>query len=194
MTRIFTLTPGRTGSTTLIRAFSHSNVYSVGQQTNWGKTGSRRLDYPDRHVESDARLFFFANELSDRFDAEDTHWVVMRRPLQEIVDSYARRRGRSGIVYTFGIGVLGMSEIRSDDQWEAVARTFVVTAYSIIDAFIESRSNVHEFSLGQAKDDFAKLWDTVGAGSGLEEALREWNIAHNASKTRAPRRRKFLRP
>lgn len=182
--RLFTLTPGRTGSTTLFRAFSHSKVYSAGQQTNWGKTGTDRFAYPDMHIESDARLLFFAHELAERYVSEETHWVVMRRPVDEVVTSYARRRAKTGIVHAFGFGILGMRDIKGDEEWDAVARTFVSTAYSIIDAFVESRDNVHNFRLGHAKEDFSGLWRTLGAGSGLDNALREWDIAHNASENK----------
>lgn len=182
MTRLFTLTPGRTGSTTLFRAFSHSSVYSAGQQSNWGKTGTERFAYPDMHVESDARLLFFAHEIAERYSSDETHWVVMRRPVDEVVASYARRRAKTGIIHAFGIGILGMPTIQGDDEWDAVARAFVNTAYSMIDSFVRSRDNVHNFRLGHAKEDFAALWRTLGAGSGLENALREWDISHNASE------------
>lgn len=175
------MTPGRTGSTTLFKAFSHSEVFSVGQQSNWGKIGKARLDYPDWHIESDARNFFFMGSLAALYNPLETHWIVMHRDLDQISHSYARRRGKTGILYNFGVGVIGMRDISSDFDWLQVSKIFVENSYAQISAFVGGRPNVHHINLANPVPSFRQLWEVLGAGAGLNSACQEWDVKHNSS-------------
>lgn len=180
MARVFVLTPGRNGSTTISKAFEHSEKFSSGQQTNWGKFFPERLEYPDNHVESDARNLFFAHLIAEKYHSEETHWIVLERDLAEISYSYAKRRTRKGIVRNFSRGVLDSSP-KFETDWVKSAEAYVYSADSIIKGFIRGRQNVHTIPLENPFKSFTDLWTILDAGKGLEKALDEWRTRHNSS-------------
>lgn len=190
--RVFVLTPGRTGSTTLFKAFSHSTSFSVGQQTNWGKLGPARLEYPDQHIESDARNIFFMDALADLYKPEETHWIVMHRRLEDVSESYAKRRSHFGIIHNFGVGIVGLKTFASDDDWLQAAELFVRNSYIQIEKFIHERPNVHHIDLSEPIPAFSQIWGELQAGEGLELGCKEWNSKHNPSVNMSIGGRKYF--
>lgn len=188
--RVFVLTPGRTGSTTLFRAFKHSTRFSVGQQSNWGKLGKSRLEYPENHIESDARNIFFMDLIAERYDPKTTHWIVMHRDLGEVTRSYSVRRSKAGIIYNFGVGIVGLKEFSSDSDWMETSKLFVESSYAQIRSFSEGRPNVHFIDLSDPVPMFSRIWQILEAGEGLEAACDEWLVKHNRSARQSSRIKK----
>ena len=47
--------------------------------------------------------------------------------------------------------------------------------------FLKDKSQQMDFALEQAKTDFPRFWERIGAEGDLDRALREWEISYNAS-------------
>ena len=176
---IFILNTGRCGSTTFIQACRHIRNFSAAHESRVSRIGAERLAYPLRHIEADNRLSWFLGRL-DR-DYGDAAWYVhLSRDRAATAESF-RRRGELdvGIMKAYREGILLGGEAQQDPM--ALALDYIDTVESNIALFLRDKTHTLEFALENAKADFARFWDWIGAEGDRQQALTEWDTRHNAS-------------
>lgn len=175
---VFVLNTGRCASTTFIRACERIDNYSAGHESRLKKIGEQRLAYPRNHIEADNRLSWYLGRLHERY-GDDAFYVHLRRDMQQVAASYAKRRD-FGIMKALREGVLlGGEEGQSDLE---LARDYVHTVDANIRHFLQDKTHVMRIELASVLDDFPRFWSAIGAQGDLQAALAEWNIRYNASE------------
>ena len=176
---VFILSTGRCGSTTFERACRHITNYSSGHETRVDCLGPERLDYPDRHIESDNRLAWFLGRL-ERAYPRDVFYVHLQRDGRQVAQSYARRLepGLMMSAYAHGIYLYLPGDIQG--QAFALARDYVETVTANIETFLVGKPNKMQFQLENAKYDFEEFWHRIGAEGDFEAAVAEFDITYNA--------------
>jgi hypothetical protein len=204
MSRVFVLSTGRCGSTTFARSCAHIANYTCGHETNWGRLGDVRLDYPDQHIEVDNRLSWFLGSLHRRYP--DATYVHLLRDPDLVVASFLKRwpwdppagrvgvprildralgRVTSGVVATsilpaFAYQVSGRKQRIPADDRPAVAAHYVQTVTENIEAFLVGRDH-RRVDLDSLAEDLPELWAWMGAEGDLGAATGEVTVHHNAS-------------
>jgi len=176
---VFILSTGRCGSMTFARACGHSVNYTSAHESRVGCLGAARLDYPDRHIESDNRLSWFLGRLQARF-GRDAFYVHLQRERLAVAQSYARRLDPGMIIPAYAHGIyMGLPADIGKDALN-VALDYVDTVTANIEAFLADKPATMKFGLASAKEDFQVFWRRIGAEGDLAGALAEFDVAHNA--------------
>lgn len=87
--RVFILCAGRTGSTTIIRAFGHATNFTAGHESRADRIVAR-CEYPDQHIEADNRLVWFLGTL-ERLYGDDPLYVHLTRDRRAVIESHLAR-------------------------------------------------------------------------------------------------------
>lgn len=174
---IFVLNTGRCGSTTFIKACEHLNNYTTGHETRSTLVGSRRLSYPQNHVEADNRLSWFLGRLEQTY-GDNAFYVHLSRDREKTINSFVKRMD-FGIMKAYREGILLDGESSQTDH--DIAADYIDTIEANINLFLQNKSRKIEFKLENAKQDFIVFWEKIGAEGNLDRALRQWDIQHNAS-------------
>jgi hypothetical protein len=61
------------------------------------------------------------------------------------------------------------------------ARDYCRTITANIETFLRDKTKKMTFRVENAKEDFKRFWEFVGAEGDLDAALGEWDVMHNAS-------------
>jgi hypothetical protein len=204
MPRVFVLSTGRCGSTTFAASCAHITNHTSGHETNWGRLGDVRLDYPDDHIEIDNRLSWFLGSLAARYP--DARYVHLLRERQSVVDSFLKRwpwdpppgriamprligratgRLTSGVVATsilpaFAYQIAGRRAPVPKADRPLVAGHYVDTVTANIEAFVEGRPH-RRVDLETLAEALPGLWEWIGAEGDLDAAVAELTVRHNAS-------------
>ena len=174
---IFILNTGRCGSTTFIKACQHIMNYSASHESRSTLIGAQRLAYADNHIEADNRLSWLLGRL-DRKYANNAFYVHLQRDINKTTNSFAKRSD-FGIMLAYKEGILlGGDNAQSSHD---IAMDYVDTVEANIALFLKDKTNVMNFQLENARQDFKSFWNTITAVGDLDKALREWDTAHNAS-------------
>ena len=174
---VFVLCTGRCGSMTFARACAHATNYTAGHETRRNHVGSQRIAYPENHVEADNRLSWFLGRLDEKY-GDDAFYVHLTRNRRDTAKSYVTWHEK-GIIRAYREGVLMgcPSYIKQID----VCLDYCDTVNANIRAFLKDKTRKMDFRLEDAKEDFRKFWERIGAEGDLEAALAEWDVSHNAS-------------
>ena len=70
----------------------------------------------------------------------------------------------------------------NDSNAVSVSLDYCDTVNSNIELFLKDKPNQMTFSLENAKEDYRKFWEFIGAEGDLDAALSEFGVHHNASK------------
>jgi len=194
--RVFVLTSGRTGSTTLARACEFVGNYSAGHESLAHEAGEARFAFPDHHIEVDNRLSWFLGQMAERFP--DAKYVHLTRDLDEVAESYARRwpessgwrglvrnavrmrRPGASLAAAFGNGLLLRYEPWSKEERLGVCRFMVESIDANIREFLKGRESL-SLDLSTLESDFQSLWEWIDAEGDLEGAISVLRQRHNAS-------------
>jgi len=173
---IFVLSTGRCGSTTFFKACSHFTNYSSGHETLSSQLGIDRFSYPSFHIESDNRLSWLLGRL-DREYGNSAFYVHLTRDVERTAASFAKRK--VGIMNAYqGMGII--MGCKETDQLK-IARDYIDTVDTNIKLFLSDKTHKMNFRLERAKEDFTRFILSVNAQGNLQEALNEFDVAHNAS-------------
>ena len=175
---VFVLNTGRCGSTTFIHACEHMRNFSAGHETRVHLHGSRRLNYPQNHIEADNRLCWLLGRLDEKY-GDQAFYVHLHRNPEATARSFARRMD-FGIMQAWREGVLLGGEAQASPL--ELARDYVDSVEANIRLFLRDKSHCLEVRLEQAAADFAGFWQAIGAQGDLDAALAEWKVRHNASE------------
>lgn len=174
---VFVLNSGRCGSTTFIAACRHIRNFSAGHESRIHCLGEARLAYPARHIEADNRLSWLLGRL-ERAYGKDAYYVHLTRAPTAVAESFARR-AHFGILKAYHEGIL-LREGTPDDPL-ALAQDYLDTVEANIELFLKDKPRVLRVRLENAKEDFCRFWQWIGAEGDLSAALAEWDVRHNAS-------------
>lgn len=177
---VFVLCTGRSGSVTFIKACRHIRNYSAAHESRAGRLGPEHFAYPADHIEADNRLSWFLGRL-DRAYGDEAVYVHLRRDEADTARSFTRRYER-GIIKAYREEIL--MGLPAGAEPLAVARDYCQTVNTNIEHFLKDKSRKMEFSLENAREDFRRFWQLIGAEGDLEAALAEWERSYNASDNR----------
>ena len=175
---IFILNTGRCGSTTFIQACRHITNYSALHESRLTYTGSRRLAYPENHIEADNRLSWMLGRLDKKYDNK-AFYVHLSRDINTTADSFAKRK-EFGIMKAYKEGVLLFGEEHQSAR--EIALDYIDTIESNIELFLKDKKHKMDFKLECAKNDFETFWGRIGAEGDLNAAIKEWDTIYNASR------------
>lgn len=173
---VFVLNTGRCGSVSFIESCKHITNYSSSHESLIKQTGTKRLNYPEYHIEADNRLSWFLGRLDDKY-ANDAFYVHLKRNTDDVAQSFVNRQNM-GIMKAYKEGVLLGGE--NSDQRD-MALDYINTVESNIELFLKDKTHKMEFMLENARADFQKFWKLIGADGNLQAALAEWDVKHNSS-------------
>lgn len=174
---IFILNSGRCGSSTFIKACEHITNYTAAHESRSTLLGKQRLNYPSHHIEADNRLSWFLGRLDKQY-ADDAFYVHLSRDKQKTIESFSKRED-FGIMKAYKEGILlGGNNEQSSIQ---IAEDYICTVEENIQHYLKDKTNKMNFSLDNAKHDFADFWAAISAEGDLQSALNEWHISYNAS-------------
>jgi hypothetical protein len=102
---IFLISPGRTGTHALSVALKHLDGFTSEHESKSNKLGEARLVYQNNHIESDNRLFWFIEKLTQNY-GNTSILVIVNRDKEKIVNSYSKRWGKVNILKSYSQGIL----------------------------------------------------------------------------------------
>ncbi|MBE9167464.1 hypothetical protein IQ238_07980 [Pleurocapsales cyanobacterium LEGE 06147] len=173
---IFVLNTGRCGSTTFIKACQHITNFTSAHESRTMLLGDARFQYPEDHIEADNRLSWLLGRL-ERYYGKEAIYVHLKRNDRDVAKSLVKRAGGIFAVYKNDI-LLGLPK---DSNPMDVSLDYCDTVNSNIDLFLKDKPNWMSFALENAKEDFQKFWNFIGAEGDIEAALSEFDITYNAS-------------
>lgn len=180
---IFVLSPGRSGSKSIVEATSHLTNYTSAHESLAARLGDERFNYPIFHIEADNRLCWFFGEMSQRYSGEDVLYIHLKRDLQDTADSFLHRlrnsNYRASIMNAFAHGILMKPGDWSPDEEAEIAKFYVETIHSNIKDFLKDKNHlvVHLQDDGVTFDQFLMAIDAEGD---LEASRATWRQVHNA--------------
>src|SRR5262249_21831625 len=147
--------------------------YSSAHESRMALLGPERMHYPVNHIEADNRLSWLLGRL-DQVYGDEAFYVHLKRDVQAVAASYARRDG-TGIMQAYrdpGI-VMGLPKYTDPTT---VAADYCNTVNSNIELFLKDKSRQMVFHLETAQQDFPVFCDLIGAEGDLAGALNEFSI------------------
>jgi len=177
---IFVLCTGRCGSVTFISACSHIHNYTAAHESRSGLFGEERLRYPENHIEADNRLSWFLGRLEKAY-GDNAFYVHLRRNDLDTARSFAYRYN-NGVIRAYRTAIVCASSPEASPL--DVCADYCQTVNANIDIMLKDKTNKMVFSLENAKDDFKKFWQLIGAHGDLLSALAEWDIAYNKTTSK----------
>lgn len=179
--RVFVLSTGRCGSTTLATALSHTTNFTCAHESRSSRA-QNRLDYPDNHIEVDNRLSWFLGPLYRHYPKD--FYVWLRRDREAVVRSYMKRFGtRAGIMPAFAQGIIQGSRPVSETYKRTATELYVDTVEDNIATFLSCTGvrQTHVDMDYNPQNDLEGLWKAIGAEGDLDTALTELTRKYNAS-------------
>jgi len=177
--RVFILSTGRCGSTTIFKACKHIKNYTSGHESLAREFGINRFNYSDYHIESDNRLSWHLGTL-DKMFGNDAFYVHLIRDRDLVCNSFLKRYTNPvSIAQSFG-RLIRMNVKVSDKK--QVCYDYIDTVNNNIEHFLKDKDKKIQINLSSVKKDFTLFWNKIGAEGCLESSLKEFDIKHNASK------------
>ena len=175
---VFVLNTGRCGSTTFIKACKHIENFTSAHESRCGLIGAARFSYPDNHIEADNRLSWFLGRL-DKCYGDNAVYVHLTRNNKATANSFVNRYS-FGIIEAYRDAILMNLPAESDPM--SVSLDYCDTVNSNIDLFLKDKTKKMDFRLEEAKHDFKRFWEFIGAEGNIDGALQEFDVSYNASR------------
>jgi hypothetical protein len=174
---IFILNSGRCGSSSFIKACQHITNYSSAHESLLTETGTKRLMYPENHIEADNRLSWLLGRIDAKY-GDDAFYVHLRRNPDEVAASFSKRIN-FGILKAYEQGILMHDQHRIPAI--DIAYDYIETVDNNINLFLRDKTKKMDVSLETIKTDFPVFWNRINARGDIDSALKEWEINYNAS-------------
>jgi len=175
---VFVLCTGRCGSLAFVEACKHIENYSCAHESRTSLTGADRLAYPDNHIEADNRLSWILGRL-DRTYGDTAFYVHLRRNDIDTARSLMKRYSR-GIMRAYRRDGIMMG-LKGEDDPMTVSLDYCDTVNSNITLFLKDKTRTASARLENIKEDFARIWEMIGAQGDLEASLGAFDTRHNAT-------------
>jgi len=127
------------------------------------------------HIEANNRLSWLLGRLDAAY-GDSAAYVHLTRDEEATALSLLLRYNQN-IMLAYHKGILAGTK----EEPLRVCLDYVETVNANIAAFLRDKSRVERVRLEDAKQDFQRFWDWIGAEGDLDAALAEWDINHNAS-------------
>lgn len=179
--RVFILSTGRCGSTTLAKACKKITNYTSAHESLQGQFGDLRLDYLENHIEIDNRLSWHLGQLHNRF-GDEAFYVHLKRNQDKVAESYSKRFFQfNSIMDAYCNGIVGrFPEFMNNKIQLEASYDYVDTVTANIDLFLADKTKKMVFDFENRFEDFPVFWKKIGAEGNFEEALKELEIKYNA--------------
>lgn len=175
---VFVLCTGRCGSLTFVKACKHITNYTFGHESRIHDAGSKRLNFPDNHIEVDNRLSWFLGRLDKQY-SDNAFYVHLKRNDVDTANSFLNRYVKSnGIITVYDKGIHLTQRTLNPLE---LCLDYVNTVNSNIELFLKDKTKIMTFNIEYAKNDFVIFWNRILAEGNLNAALKEWDIKYNAS-------------
>lgn len=182
--RVFILCTGRTGSVAIVKASQHIENYTAGHETLSSYFGEERFHYEDNHIEADNRLSWHLGQLHKIYGNE-AFYVHLKRDKEKVAQSYYKRFYYDSIIDSFCVGIRMIhAEFLNPKQRLKACYDYVDTVNSNIEFFLADKTNKMTINIENIHHDYKILWERIGAEGNLEDALKEFETAHNKSTFR----------
>jgi len=176
---VFILNTGRCGSHTFVKACQHISNFSSAHESRAKLIGEERFNYPDMHIEADNRLSWLLGRLDKQY-GNNALYVHLKRNTNDTAESFVKRY-HFGIISAYRKGILkGLQDETASAL--SVSLDYCHTVNSNIGLFLKDKTNKIGFDLENARQDFKRFWDFVGAEGDIDAALLEFSTYYNASK------------
>lgn len=176
---IFILCTGRCGSKTFIMACKHIMNFSSAHESRRDMLGEGRLDYPKNHIEADNRLSWFLGRLDSHY-GNNAIYVHLKRDSKATAISYSKRLFSNGIMSAYKKGIfMTLPESISN---LSIALDLCNTVNSNIELFLKDKDKKMEFNIENAKEDFLRFWELIGAEGDIEAAFLEFETCYNCTR------------
>lgn len=181
--RVFILSTGRNGSTTIARACHHITNYSSGHETLTKKFGKERFQYPQNHIESDNRLSWHLGQL-DLLFGDEAFYVHLKRERDAVAKSHMSRYYKKySIIEAFCEGIRLTPTIKLNEEQKLQAcYDYIDTVNINIDSFLANKTKTMEMNLENLEEDFRVFWNKIGAEGDFEKAIQDIKTRHNATE------------
>jgi hypothetical protein len=180
--RVFVLSTGRCGTTTLARACSHITNFTCAHESNWGRVGPDRFEYPDQHIEIDNRLSWFLGELYARYGDEARYVHLIRDPEKTALSFTHRWNVWESSITGYARHLLCVS-----DRSIEVARAHVTTMNANISHFLRDKPHTMTLHLETLPDQYLAFLEWIGAHGDSAAAIDQLRVSHNSTETSPPR-------
>lgn len=174
---IFVLSTGRCGSLTFNKACSHITNFTSGHESQARILGDAHFVYPQNHIEIDNRLSWFLGRIDKNYGTK-AYYVHLTRDINKTAASYKKRFG-SGIIRGYAKGIMMGHHPKSVAMELCV--DYCKTVNSNIELFLKDKPHKMNFALETGKNQFKEFWKWIDAKGDLQNALAEWDVAHNKS-------------
>lgn len=164
---VFLLSPGRTGTLTLSRAFGILDGYSSGHESRANLLGDERIAYPMNHVECDGRLSWFLPRLTKQFGDQGV-FVIVRRDQEAIARSYDQRWHQIFMMKAYSQGIL-LRDLK--DNSTDVCRDYVHNVYEHLEYFSEGWQHVVELDIENPEKGLKAVLEIMGRPDDLDRML-----------------------
>lgn len=164
--RVFVLTTGRSGSTTLYHACQHIENYTVQHEgaTHWMK---------DNHITIDNRLSFRLGHLQQWHDDKCFYFHLIR-DVVKTAKSFQNRLGDYDISQAWAKQVL----MKPEKTYETCL-DYVLTTNANIQLFLKDKP--HEI-INLNRKGIETMYDKIGVIGNINKSLQELKIKYNATK------------
>ncbi len=180
---VFILCTGRSGSTTFIKACKHADNFTASHESRVKELGASRLNYPENHIEGDNRLSWMLGELDEKY-SNDAFYIHLTRDRAQTARSFNQRWNfKSSIIFAFaeGIKMRRYRRLSKDEKYQ-LCLDYYDTVNKNIQFFLKDKTQKMTIDLSDIKNGLIEFWEKAGVQGNIEEAVKELNVSHNATK------------
>lgn len=180
---VFVLSTGRCGSKTFAKACSHITNFSAGHESNTGRIGPGRFEYPQWHIETDNRLSWMLGDMEQRY-GKAAFYVHLRRSESAVAESYNRRwRHPESLVLNFARGILSLRDRRlTEVERRQASEMLCTTVNNNISSFLRDKEQKLEIQMESWEETLPVFWEKIGAKGDITLALQELRNVTNTSQ------------
>ena len=171
--RVFVLSPQRCGSVSFSQACKNIKNFTSGHETR----EELGINYPDNHIEIDNRLVFFLGRIGQTY-GNDSIYIYLKRNPEKVANSCLNRYNK-GIMRAYHKRILLFKPNATKFE---VCLDYVKTVNSNIEYFLKDKTKIIEVNVENFEEDFTKFWNFIKAEGNLQQALKDLDVKHNASK------------
>lgn len=180
MKNIFIISPGRTATYAMSKAFSNVSDYTCAHESRVGFFNDQRINYPDNHIELDNRLSFYLPQLTRKYSKKNSLLVIVNRDRNSIAKSYNKRWRKINIMKAFSQGI-HMNDLQSNNI--DVCLAYVNYIYETIDYFKPQWDNVLEIEFSDLNFGIEQILKKINKINDLENVLEEMKNKSNLNET-----------
>jgi hypothetical protein len=114
---------------------------------------------------------------------DSAFYVHLKRDRDDVAKSFLKRFGyNKSIIDAFCAGIRKTPPHTLDDASKLLAcYDYIDTVTANIESFLSDKSDVMHIEIENIRNDFGVFWNHIGAEGSLDDAIKEFEVRHNAS-------------